>query len=348
MIEARQHPNADRLKVCIVDAGRRAGAGRLRRAERAHRDEERVLAGRDLYSRARRSRSPRASSAASSSNGMLCSAAELELSNDHDGIIELPDDAPVGVALRALGRARRSGHRRRADAEPSRRDRRLRHRARSRGRRARDAQDAARRGRSRAPSTARPACVSISRPPDAHLCPAFALAARARRQERPVARMDAEAPARDRPAADQRAGRHHQLRHLRPRPPAACVRLRQGRGRPRRCGARGTARACWRSTARPMRSTRAWSSSPTPRASNSIAGVMGGERSGCDEIDPRRADRKRAVGPGQHRPDRPQARHRHRRALSVRARRRSGLLRARLRSRDRARASTSAAASRRA
>jgi phenylalanyl-tRNA synthetase beta chain len=30
------------------------------------------------------------------SNGMLCSAAELELSEDHDGIIELPDDAPVG------------------------------------------------------------------------------------------------------------------------------------------------------------------------------------------------------------------------------------------------------------
>ncbi len=29
---------------------------------------------------------------------MLCSAAELELSNDHDGIIELPEDAPVGVA----------------------------------------------------------------------------------------------------------------------------------------------------------------------------------------------------------------------------------------------------------
>ena len=29
---------------------------------------------------------------------MLCSAAELELSDDHQGIIELPDDAPVGVA----------------------------------------------------------------------------------------------------------------------------------------------------------------------------------------------------------------------------------------------------------
>ena len=34
------------------------------------------------------------------SNGMLCSAAELELSNDHDGIMELPDDAPVGAPTR--------------------------------------------------------------------------------------------------------------------------------------------------------------------------------------------------------------------------------------------------------
>ena len=33
---------------------------------------------------------------------MLCSAAELELSDDHEGIIELPDDAPVGVAYAAF------------------------------------------------------------------------------------------------------------------------------------------------------------------------------------------------------------------------------------------------------
>jgi phenylalanyl-tRNA synthetase beta chain len=35
------------------------------------------------------------------SNGMMCSTRELELGEDHDGIIELPDDAPIGTPFAA-------------------------------------------------------------------------------------------------------------------------------------------------------------------------------------------------------------------------------------------------------
>ena len=35
------------------------------------------------------------------SHGMMCSERELQLSDEHDGIIDLPDDAPVGTSFAA-------------------------------------------------------------------------------------------------------------------------------------------------------------------------------------------------------------------------------------------------------
>ena len=53
---------------------------------------------------------------------MMCSSRELELGDDHSGIIELPDDAPVGAAFTAICRARRSGVRRQRHSQPPGRD----------------------------------------------------------------------------------------------------------------------------------------------------------------------------------------------------------------------------------
>ena len=76
------------------------------------------------------------------SRGMLCSAYELGLGEDHEGIIELPEDAPVGAPLCELCRPRRHRPRHQGDAEPRRLPRRARHRPRPRGGRPRAAEAA--------------------------------------------------------------------------------------------------------------------------------------------------------------------------------------------------------------
>src|SRR5271156_6142880 len=97
VIEAKQHPNADRLKVCIVDAGGGpvqvvCGAPHARTGMKG------VFSPVGAYIPGKKVTVARALIRAVESNGMLCSAAELELSEYHDGIIELPDDPPVGIA----------------------------------------------------------------------------------------------------------------------------------------------------------------------------------------------------------------------------------------------------------
>jgi phenylalanyl-tRNA synthetase beta chain len=96
VLTAERHPQADKLQVLSVDAGdgplqvvcgapnARAGLvgvfGMPGAVVPANGMELRVAAIRGVES-----------------NGMMCSTRELELGEDHDGIIELPADAPVGT-----------------------------------------------------------------------------------------------------------------------------------------------------------------------------------------------------------------------------------------------------------
>src|SRR5450755_1767203 len=96
VIEAKQHPNADRLKVCIVDAGGEpvqvvCGAPNARAGMRS------VFSPVGTFIPGKNITLAKGVIRGVESNGMLCSAAELQLSEDHDGIIDLPDDAPVGA-----------------------------------------------------------------------------------------------------------------------------------------------------------------------------------------------------------------------------------------------------------
>ena len=97
VIDAKQHPNADRLKVCMVDAG----GGPIQvvcGAPNARTGLTSVFSPVGTYIPGKKITLAKGVIRGVESNGMLCSAAELELSNDHDGIIELPDNAPVGMA----------------------------------------------------------------------------------------------------------------------------------------------------------------------------------------------------------------------------------------------------------
>lgn len=105
ILSAEQHPDADRLRVCKVDAGTgpelqivcgapnaRAGikipcamvGAELPPAE---------AGGKPFLIKVGKLRGVE-------SQGMLCSGRELGLGDDHEGILELPEDAPVGKDIR--------------------------------------------------------------------------------------------------------------------------------------------------------------------------------------------------------------------------------------------------------
>ncbi len=96
VIEAKQHPNADRLRVCMVDTGAGAPVQVVCGAPNARTGMKSVFSPPGTYIPGKKITLGKGVIRGVESLGMLCSAAELELSEDHDGIIELPDDAPVG------------------------------------------------------------------------------------------------------------------------------------------------------------------------------------------------------------------------------------------------------------
>ncbi|MGO4526639.1 phenylalanine--tRNA ligase subunit beta [Microvirga sp. 2MCAF35] len=97
VISAVQHPNADRLRVCMVDTGEGAPIQVVCGAPNARTGMKSVFAPPGTYIPGKNITLGVGTIRGVESAGMLCSAAELEISDDHDGIIDLPSDAPVGV-----------------------------------------------------------------------------------------------------------------------------------------------------------------------------------------------------------------------------------------------------------
>ena len=95
---AEQHPDADRLRVCRVNTGSETvqvvcGAPNARTGMKGvFAPVGTTIPGTGLLLKAGRIRGQE-------SNGMLCSARELQLGDDHDGIIDLPAEAPVGAPI---------------------------------------------------------------------------------------------------------------------------------------------------------------------------------------------------------------------------------------------------------
>ncbi|MEM1314512.1 MAG: phenylalanine--tRNA ligase subunit beta [Pseudomonadota bacterium] len=103
VIEARRHPDADRLRLCRVETwpnGPDAPSEEVQvvcGAPNARTGLVGVFARPGLHIPGTGVDLKPGVIRGVESNGMLCSERELEISEDHDGIIDLPEDAPLGV-----------------------------------------------------------------------------------------------------------------------------------------------------------------------------------------------------------------------------------------------------------
>jgi phenylalanyl-tRNA synthetase beta chain len=109
IVEAEPHPNADKLRVCRVDAGRHSKDGPLQIVcgapnARVGLRVPLALVGAELPAGedGKRFKIGASTLRGIESFGMLCSARELKLSDDHGGLLELAADAPLGEDIRKV------------------------------------------------------------------------------------------------------------------------------------------------------------------------------------------------------------------------------------------------------
>ncbi|MFF7708804.1 phenylalanine--tRNA ligase subunit beta [Pseudomonas sp. NPDC007930] len=98
VLATEQHPDADKLRVCQVSNGSETlqvvcGAPNVRPGLKI----PFAMIGAELPGDFK---IKKAKLRGVESNGMLCSAAELQISEENDGLMELPADAPVGQSIR--------------------------------------------------------------------------------------------------------------------------------------------------------------------------------------------------------------------------------------------------------
>jgi phenylalanyl-tRNA synthetase beta chain len=98
VIEAMQHPNADRLRVCKVDVGDKEIVTVVCGAPNARTGMKAIFAAPGSYIPGTDTTLKVGEIRGVKSAGMLLSAREMGLGDDHSGIMDLPDDAPIGIS----------------------------------------------------------------------------------------------------------------------------------------------------------------------------------------------------------------------------------------------------------
>ena len=99
VISAVQHPNADRLRVCMVDIGDGGAPVQVVCGAPNARDGLVTIFGPPgTFIPGKNITLSVGSIRGVESRGMLISGAEIEISDDHSGIVELPADAPIGAS----------------------------------------------------------------------------------------------------------------------------------------------------------------------------------------------------------------------------------------------------------